>query len=1306
MRWTLPTTPFISSPSLRVKRSRPTSTLLPPPHFSLYSVLANPLFPPFLLLFLPALTAPRPLRPLDELLALRETPAVCLFLSAVSSYLHLRQFTLRELEEALISPGDNAFFSAVLTRLLIKDRSLRGKLSADEGLDWPLTGSLLRETVHSWYVRREQVWGLVENTLTRTRSTVAPAPGAIERVLGGRYQNELRKKMLHEKDLLSAAATAAATTRIGASGGQDHHHLQIPLIVDILHSEVEARSNKQPGSIPIQLHPLAIKELSSTSSSQSMLPSIQLPTAVSAPIVTEATASTETVEISPMIDVEAEEGKKPLSDPIQTVSAPAPVIAAPLYSSSRAATVKLRLTGVKRKEADASAGTPGDKDSSSVLLSPESGTSATAGVTSPSTKRGGGKRKANTGPFIFPVSEIPDHAPGYTLSSSSSSYVTSEVLEMKARGDLQEEQALVISSSSLSFSSLPPPSLSSDYLALSPPQPAMTRGTLQAQETSLVELYKQDLKNAVALTDDDIYNTLLDLPHDEADEEDIAEAYEWDALLEPLGVHDDPLAKTRFVDAPLKLRMTLLQTLIDGRAGDWNDDICQFLVAYADNGNDCDRLRLRELGSDREGAVYFTYPRMSNIAQHEVRIFRETSYRIPTSGRLQRTWDAVATDVPSLETLIRTFGTHTAAAAASTSKKSSTSSGSNLTVAEKSLVQALSEIRDLHAARIEKEIARQAYEDRRKEGKVGQVPSVDDSIFEAEEAAERARETAEKARETAEKVAQAAKAAAIERARLAAEHDAIVAAESLANTRKRRSSAIKQEAVQAAVSSESSSKPARSEHHHHHEKKPYAGPSSVTFERLLQILERLPHHDKVIAIQHVLRSTPEHDRFVVMSPNALPHNRRVVSAAARDMLEQLKEMSVQREENRLRRVEKDIIRRKKDIIELEKFRADKEEAARKLAAAIQQGRGDRATRRDGGLTVSDQARLDRQQEVVEKRSMLTAAIEVAKQDLVKLRDKVQENITRITQVSTSLAMDPSQMARISQEIQVMSSENVGLMNEVNAQNIRVQEAELTLKQFDDSVNVFLQNGGGDDHVKKSYLDYIKVRNEFLMQPSKICLRIKLQVPIAPGGHFLSGKRILQAFMYGSPWVDKAIEHSESLHPGLRWIRGEAALRAGLPPGRPNLPQAGPESMSLVSTCFLGDGAASGRPLEEPPKYFGSGRYGFKKQQGLVSPSMMSPQLSSPSSSMQFSSSSSNTKVTATLVGDRVEAVPSSTTNSGLFLKLRFNATIRPPQQSSSSSSSTSIVIQSGNSVEPVSAPDTIMETAPIREENREEREGR
>ena len=144
MRWTLPTTPFISSPSLRVKRSRPTSTLLPPPHFSLYSVLANPLFPPFLLLFLPALTAPRPLRPLDELLALRETPAVCLFLSAVSSYLHLRPFTLRELEEALISPGDNAFFSAVLTRLLIKDRSLRGKLSADEGLDWPLTGSLLR----------------------------------------------------------------------------------------------------------------------------------------------------------------------------------------------------------------------------------------------------------------------------------------------------------------------------------------------------------------------------------------------------------------------------------------------------------------------------------------------------------------------------------------------------------------------------------------------------------------------------------------------------------------------------------------------------------------------------------------------------------------------------------------------------------------------------------------------------------------------------------------------------------------------------------------------------------------------------------------------------------------------------------------------------------------------------------------------------------------------------------------------------------------------------------------------------------
>jgi len=1244
---------------------------------------------------------------------------VCLFIAAVSSYLHLRPFTLRELEEALMSPGDNPFFSALLTRLLIKDRSLRSKLSSDEGLDWPLTGALLRETVRSWYERREKVWGLVENTLTRTRSTIAPAPGAIERVLGGHNQNELRKKMASpETSLLDDGQERLA---------------KIPLITDILHAEPDAKNK----FISIQLLPL-IKDVHSFSSSSSSssssvppaLPSLQLPTAVS---VTEATASSETVEINMMVDVDETEASaaavttsttagKPRAQTRGLSTATASASAAP-SSSSRLS--KQRIAGTKRKEADSSAFTPGEKEGGVANSSSASAAAAAAAetgssgggqviVTPPTTsKRGGGKRKGIITPYVFPVSDLPDHAPGFgpsssssSTSSSSSSYLSNDLLELKAKGgSLKDEEALLAasatesssssSSSSLSFSSLPSPSLSfnASSAVLVDQHLPQTRGLQQAQETSLVELYKQDLKNAMALTDDDIYNTLLDLPHDEADEEDVAEAYEWDALLEPLGALQDPLAKTRFVDAPLKLRMSILQTLIDGRAGDWNDDICQFLIAYADNGNDCDRLRLRELGTDGHGAIYYSYPRMSSIAQQEVRIFREYIYRVPTSGRLVRSWTSVATDLSSLEILIKGLGPYS-----SGKKTSSTNTGSNTTGSEKILVQALLEIRELHTARVEKEIARKAYEERRKEGKVGQVPEADDSIFEAEEAAERAREAAAKE-------AQAAKAAAAERARIAAEQEAIIAAESLANTRKRRSSAIKQDAVHVAAVSEI--KQARSEHHHHHhEKKPYSGPTSVTFERLLHILERLPHHEKVIAIQYVLRSTPEHDRFVVMSPNALPHNRRVVASAARDMLVQLKEMAVEREENRLRRVEKDFIRKKKEAAELEKFRADKEEASRKLAASIQQGRGDRAIRRDGGLTVADQARLDRQQEVIEKRSLLTAAIETAKQNLVKLQEKVQENIAKITRVSASLvSMDPTQMARVSQEIQVFSAENVELMNEVNAQHIRVQESEQTLKQYDDTVNLFLQGNSGEDFSKKSYLEFIKVRNEFLMQPSKIRLRIKLQVPIAPGGYFLSGKRILQAFMHGSPWIDKATEYRESLNPGLRWLRGEAALRSGQAIVRPSLPQAGPDSLMGISSCFLGEGAASGRPLEEPPKYFGSGRYGSKKQQGMTSPNMMSPNMMSPN---MMSPESGAPSVSATLVGDRVEAVPhtsQSTQNTGLFLKLRFSSTIRPPSNSLSiqqpaqgveqtSTSTTTITTTTANTLAPIQAVEDVSAPEP------------
>lgn len=120
------------------------------------------------------------------------------------------------------------------------------------------------------------------------------------------------------------------------------------------------------------------------------------------------------------------------------------------------------------------------------------------------------------------------------------------------------------------------------------------------------------------LTDEDIADALCvhAKDHDEADEDDVAEAYEMDGLLEPLDEYTaaasksgaagtggdganaaaagsaetpadaphsnalknsravaDPLSHTRWADAPLSLRLKILQALIDSRVCTYEDDI-------------------------------------------------------------------------------------------------------------------------------------------------------------------------------------------------------------------------------------------------------------------------------------------------------------------------------------------------------------------------------------------------------------------------------------------------------------------------------------------------------------------------------------------------------------------------------------------------------------------------------------------------------------------------------------------------------------------------------------------------------------
>jgi hypothetical protein len=178
------------------------------------------------------------------------------------------------------------------------------------------------------------------------------------------------------------------------------------------------------------------------------------------------------------------------------------------------------------------------------------------------------------------------------------------------------------------------------------------------------------------------------------------------------------------------------------------------------------------------------------------------------------------------------------------------------------------------------------------------------------------------------------------------------------------------------------------------------------------------------------------------------------------------------------------------------------------------------------------------------------------------------------------------------------------------------------------------------------------------------------VPITATNTYLGGYKALHAFPFGSPWIDKAIENMTALHPGLKWIRGEIALRAGIPSGqRSNLVQANATS-NLITQSFLGDGAASGKGLEEPPKNFLKGATTSSSSSSVKRGAHLSHQ--GRRASGQFSSSpslitqQSDVPVApAIILGDRFEPVTSgtstaSTSSSGHFLKLKFNSSIRPP----------------------------------------------
>jgi hypothetical protein len=1205
---------------------------------------------------------------------MRETTAVCLFLSAMAQYLHLRNFSIHELEEALINPRDNPLLSAILSRLLIKDRTLRAKLSVDEGFGWPQVGVFFRETIHSWYMRREHVWKLVENSISRTRSTLVPtASGSFERVLGGKLQNEMRQRL--------AMASEFSESEIQTS-------LIVPVMEDILYTEKDARNKLTHVQLlpRIKEVPLpSIKRLGEgqtvSTVSQSVLPIVSLPSVIT-PGNSATAASLEsfdTADVTMSVDPERTITQSSKVDTITTLKAKT-------TSTGRALSSKQRVAGQKRKETDPSSAPVVVTDQTTkttTTISSSIPMIESPAILTPSKK--GASRKKNNSVYVFPLSRIPDHAPGLSLQLNSSltlseEYLSDDYLERIATG-----QSVDLSSS---FSFLPPSSFSStisstsDSTTLSPfsssqhftpvaselysPTHAQTRASQVAQavnrtlETSLVEIHKEDLKKAHTITNQDVSDVFLDT-NDEADEEDVAEAYEWDALLEPLGAEQDPLSRMRFVDAPLKLRMTLLQTLIDGRIGDWNDDLCQFLINFADEVT-CSKLRLRVLGKDGNGGVFYTYPSSSFISFQEIRIFRETIYRVPTSGRMIRTWDPIATDFASLETLITELG-----------PLSKSDSGTSTTGAEKDLIQALYTLRDLHKIRIDKE----EFRARKKAGIANVLANPQDAAFEAEE-------EAEQAKEIAAKEAAAAKAAAIERARLQAEHEAIIAAESLANTRKRRSSVLKNDAAAAAAAAtsavasseakaaKSEAKAARNELH-----RPYSGPTSVSHDKLLQIMERLPHRDKVIAIQHVLRLIPEHDRYVIMPPNALPLNYRFIAAPAKEYLQAIKDKGVERERGRLHRIDRENARKRRELEDIEKARLEKENFLKRSAELLTQGRGERATRRDGGISVSDQLRMARQQEAAERRSILTSSLESAKQVLVTLREKMQENFSRLAHFSAPTShTDANHMARVSQELQATAAENLGLTTEINLQVGKIQEAENALKIFEEHMELFVKDGSDGALAKMAYMDFVKRRNDFLTQPSNIRIRLKLQVPLTPINTYLGGYKALHAFPFGSPWIDKAIENMTALHPGLKWIRGEIALRSGIPSGqRSNLVQANATS-NLITQSFLGDGAASGKGLEEPPKNFLKGttissssssstskRGAHLNHQGsrasghfLSSPSLITQQSDVP-------------VVPAVIIGDRFEPVTigtgtaaSTSSSSGHFLKLKFNSSIRPPPQ--------------------------------------------
>jgi hypothetical protein len=110
-------------------------------------------------------------------------------------------------------PAGSDVLTSVLSRLLVRDKAILGKLARDEGLDAQLLASLMRQTTRAWYRRRQYLAGLVDALTDTVEWDIADANAF-------RSMRAAEERAAREEDEAvlgvapsDAAAAAAATTK-------------------------------------------------------------------------------------------------------------------------------------------------------------------------------------------------------------------------------------------------------------------------------------------------------------------------------------------------------------------------------------------------------------------------------------------------------------------------------------------------------------------------------------------------------------------------------------------------------------------------------------------------------------------------------------------------------------------------------------------------------------------------------------------------------------------------------------------------------------------------------------------------------------------------------------------------------------------------------------------------------------------------------------------------------------------------------------------------------------------------------------